>query len=355
MRTRINNITFTPDTRSINTGITDLTIDDIRLFINESQMKVICSSMQKDNIVSINSGVVTYKDTFPVLAVGDHITFEIDKGDDVAKEANATANKQAVLSAIEQAKIALQGNDQTATLAALKTAIAAIDISDLAKEATLNSVGLDAAAAKTAAQAITGYALQGSDSTKSITTLDADLGDVAAALEYMEQGGMPQIAQIAKQGTNANASLSEVQIQATNAASDALLAKTAAQAIVGYALQGSDSTATNTALEILLQSIITTMYKGVPIVSQSGDATISPNTWNVWSDQTLSSVTVTKGSDISGVLNVYNMRFLVGSNFQLIFSGFGSVLWVNGVAPTFVAGHIYEISIVESRGVWAEF
>lgn len=138
----------------------------------------------------------------------DSITIDTS---DLAKEVNATANKQAVLSAIEQAKIALQGNDQTATLAALKTAIAAIDMSDLAKEATLNSVGLDAAAAKTAAQGISGYALQGSDSTKSITTLDADLGDVAAALEYMEQGGMPQIAQIAKQGTNTNANISDIQ------------------------------------------------------------------------------------------------------------------------------------------------
>ena len=89
MRTRINNITFTPGTRSITTGITDLTIDDVRLFINESQMKVICSSMQKSNIDSIVSGVVTYKDTFPVLVSGDHITFEIDLGDNGAKEATS--------------------------------------------------------------------------------------------------------------------------------------------------------------------------------------------------------------------------------------------------------------------------
>ena len=121
MRTRINNITFTPDTRSINTGITDLTIDDIRLFINESQMKVICSSMQKDNIVSINSGVVTYKDTFPVLAVGDHITFEIDRGDDVAKEANATANKNEILTKIENTQpdlstVAKQGSNSNTSL-----------------------------------------------------------------------------------------------------------------------------------------------------------------------------------------------------------------------------------------------
>lgn len=86
MRTRINNITFTPGTRSINTGITDLTVDDVRLFINESQMKVICSSMQKNNIDSIVSGVVTYKNTIPVLASGDHITFEVDLGDNGAKQ-----------------------------------------------------------------------------------------------------------------------------------------------------------------------------------------------------------------------------------------------------------------------------
>lgn len=100
----------------------------------------------------------------------DSITIDTS---DLAKEVNATTNKQAVLSAIEQAKIALQGNDQTATLAALKTAIAAIDVSDLAKEATL--------------------------------------GDVKSVLEYIEQGGMPEIAAIAKQGTNQDATLSKVQ------------------------------------------------------------------------------------------------------------------------------------------------
>lgn len=121
MRTRINNITFTPGTRSINTGITDLTVDDIRLFVNESQMKVICSSMQKSNIDSIVSGVVTYKNIFPVLAAGDHITFEIDRGDNVAKEVNATANKNEILTKIENTKpdlstVAKQGSNPNTSL-----------------------------------------------------------------------------------------------------------------------------------------------------------------------------------------------------------------------------------------------
>lgn len=81
---------------------------------------------------------------------------------------------------------------------------------------------------------------------------EATLGDVQDVLEYIEQGGMPKISAIAKQGTNPNATLSEVQAQATNAASDAAAAKTAAQGITGYALQGSDTTATNTALAALI-------------------------------------------------------------------------------------------------------
>lgn len=40
---------------------------------------------------------------------------------------------------------------------------------------------------------------------------EATLGDVESVLGYIEQGGMPQIAQIAKQGTNANANISEIQ------------------------------------------------------------------------------------------------------------------------------------------------
>ncbi|MBQ2064676.1 MAG: hypothetical protein II708_01500 [Paludibacteraceae bacterium] len=79
MRTRID-VTFDAGTRSIDTGITDLTIEDIRLIVNETQKKVLCSSMQKDLITSVTNGVVTYVSTLPALAQGDKITFEIDQG-----------------------------------------------------------------------------------------------------------------------------------------------------------------------------------------------------------------------------------------------------------------------------------
>lgn len=83
MRTRID-VTFTAGTRSIDTGITDLTIEDIRLIVNETQKKVLCSSMQKDLITSVTNGVVTYASTNPALAQDDKITFEIDRGNVIA-------------------------------------------------------------------------------------------------------------------------------------------------------------------------------------------------------------------------------------------------------------------------------
>lgn len=169
MRTRINNITFTPGTRSITTGITDLTIDDIRLFINESQMKVICSSMQKGNIDSISSGVVTYKDTFPVLVLGDHITFEIDKGDDVAKKSDIPTVQQ-IQNGLATETSVKDGNDTS--IALLKG---------------LNGIAGDITAGKAAIKA----AVETKGVVSTATTLTGLASEVAQIIQqpYAIQGG----------------------------------------------------------------------------------------------------------------------------------------------------------------------
>lgn len=59
---------------------TDMTVENIRLIVNETQKVVICSSMQKDNIVSVSGSVITYADTLPVIADGDKFTIECDFG-----------------------------------------------------------------------------------------------------------------------------------------------------------------------------------------------------------------------------------------------------------------------------------
>ena len=77
MRTRIDKYTIVGE-RQIKLE-TPITIEDIRLIINETKKIVIVSSMQKDNI-TIEDNVITYTDALPISEVGDYFTIEIDKG-----------------------------------------------------------------------------------------------------------------------------------------------------------------------------------------------------------------------------------------------------------------------------------
>jgi hypothetical protein len=98
MRTLIKGYTFTAGTRSIDcSNCNSFDIENIRLIVNETQKVIICSSMQKDLIVSIIEGVITYAETLPLLSDGDKLTIEIDKGENYP-------NSIAVLSEIVEAK-----------------------------------------------------------------------------------------------------------------------------------------------------------------------------------------------------------------------------------------------------------
>lgn len=75
-----------------------ITIDDIRLIVDETQMKVICSSMQKSNVdvtTDTNAAVVVVPTSVCTLAADDHITFEIDTAD------NARADHEAIKAAVD--------------------------------------------------------------------------------------------------------------------------------------------------------------------------------------------------------------------------------------------------------------
>ena len=157
-----------------------------------------------------------------------------------------SSDRMAILEAIEAAKVALQGNDTTATLTYLKQAIAeiSIDTTDLAKEQTLTegvaairedishididttTLAKDATVAKEAtlgaspepavSPTIFGWLKSIRDFLVGIVTTnpyakEATLGDVQEVLEYIEEGGLPSITAIAKQGGNANANISDIQ------------------------------------------------------------------------------------------------------------------------------------------------
>lgn len=238
-------------------------------------------------------------------------------------------------------------------------------------------------------------AKQGSNPNLSLTTLDSDLGDVAAVLDYIENSGLPTIDSIAKQGSNTEATLTQTQAYAQNAYSEAAAAKTAAQGITGYATEsnatsnknaiiaamptiptdyakaGSGTNVTNTDLKSILNNIATTMYKGTPIQSLSGHGasaadpyTLEPNTWNQVSTAVAanSSLYFAKGADIANITNVYMVRFTLGtgwgSNSETVAFKNGandwSLSWNGGSVPEWSAGNTYEISIVDNIACWIE-
>ena len=80
MRNLTKDYTYTTGTRSITVAGEAFTVENIRLIVNETQKKVLCSSMQKDFILSVVDNVITYSGTLPALTAGDVLTIEIDYG-----------------------------------------------------------------------------------------------------------------------------------------------------------------------------------------------------------------------------------------------------------------------------------
>ena len=117
-------------------------------------------------------------------------------------------------------------------------------------------------------------------------------------------------------------------------------------------LSGMAQEATSASILSAINSIFTSMYKGVPIVSQAGDSTIAPNVWNVWGEVT--ALTITKGAEVSGVVNSYLIRFTASEGCAIAFDGF-ALNWYGGSVPTWNAGNTYEINIVDNLALWAEF
>ena len=120
MRTLIKGYTFTAGTRSIDCSNSNtFDIENIRLIINETQKVVICSSMQKDLIVSIIDGVITYAETLPVLTGGDKLTIELDLGVSGAEalEAEVFEGKTNIANSISDKGIPATSADTLSVLA----------------------------------------------------------------------------------------------------------------------------------------------------------------------------------------------------------------------------------------------
>lgn len=86
MRNLLSTYTFVDGSRTIHIPLHEFKgVENIRLIVNETQKKVICSSMQKDNITACVKDAngewdITYDTTIPALVEGDKLTIEIDLG-----------------------------------------------------------------------------------------------------------------------------------------------------------------------------------------------------------------------------------------------------------------------------------
>lgn len=58
--------------------------------------------------------------------------------------------------------------------------------------------------------------------------------------------------------------------------------------------------------------------------------------------------------EVSGYTKEYTIKFVAGQNMTTLTLPQG-VLWANSVAPTIVAGHTYEINIINNCAVFGEF
>ena len=124
MRYRIKEYTIGGDTDFFVSG--KIGVEDIRLIINETQKKVICSSMNKSNVAceyveDMDATFISFSSSICILQPSDKLTIEVDKGDTLTQ----------VASKVEEESEAIKSKID---------AIPATDLTAVAKEETLNTL-----------------------------------------------------------------------------------------------------------------------------------------------------------------------------------------------------------------------
>lgn len=161
-----------------------------------------------------------------------------------------------------------------------------------------------------------------------IDTIDDQIGDVESVLEYIEQGGMPEISAIAKQGTNANANISEIQSKIGAPASGQPTDLFAAIAAGGGG--GSSSTP-----QITVDDSVTSIE-------------LHPNTLYIFTNRT-ANLTITLAAGQQDVVNEYHMFIEIGATIPTI-TWPNNLNWVMSWDPG--VNSVAEISILNNSVIW---
>ena len=305
MRRRIADYSISGQTITLPMSVT---IEDVRLIVNETQHKTLCSSMQKDqalvdaenmvvipNAVSVIDNTIVVSEDACTLQPTDQLTIEIDKGDDLSEVENK----------IEEESKAVQEKIDAIV-------IPEVDLSDTAKESTL-------------------------------------IAESQAIKDKIDNIQLPEIdtTELAKEAT-----LNEVSNKLDNFNVEVDLSS--------VAKQGENQEATNSAILDVLGSIATTMYKGVKVVhlypSAGGTVTftIQPNQYTIIHEIGVN-IVLNKGEDLDGIVNHYMVRIenSGGAINTVTFGGF-SLKWLGGTAPDLGAKGIFEISIINDLALYTK-
>jgi hypothetical protein len=324
---------------------------------------------------SYQSDAQNYIPGSPIVAEAAYIVSDIISDEELERlkeeYRQKIADAEAAQEAAEQAKedfdekaealdnlynVAQQGSDPTATNTAIKDAIDNIDIDT------------------------TTIAKQGSDPTVNITDMDGKLGDVESALEYMEGGGLPPITAIAKQGSNASATLTATQSAVVDGNDTAVGVAKEIRSEVGTGSDTAAETGTLFAILKLVKDKVKSIYNliGSPAQGQpstlfaaiaagggGGSATpvvvvpnstasqeLAPNTLYIFENRT-SDLVLTLGSGTQGQANEYRFFLLIDNATPTITFPNG-ITWVLG-APTISASGHYEVDILESVAQYVEY
>lgn len=316
----------------------------------------------------------------------------LDNLDNVALQGtDATATNTALKSLLQviQGLIGTATDEQTAAtlfgkIAAVLYAVGNIDFSAIAKESTLNTVKALIGEATDAATAATLFgklaavlsavgnidfstlAKQGTNSAATLSITQAAVVDgndtaVGVAKEVRSEVGTGSDT-AAETGTlfavvkwvkdKVKAIYNTITDNASGLsviASDAAAAKTAAQAITGYATE-SNATANKNAI---LQAIADNA--GVPMLTipnTTASQELAPNTCYIF-DNRSSALTLTLGTPIVGIVNEYHFFIVTDTTAPTITFPTG-ISWNGGSAPTISASKTYEVSILNNVAAYFE-
>jgi hypothetical protein len=106
MRHRIKDYTITGDTDITIKG--NVSVEDVRLIVDETQGEVICSSMKKSNVTCVyvedlDQTHISFDKSICEMQPNDLLTIEIDKGEETAKEQTITDGVNTLAGMIDQA------------------------------------------------------------------------------------------------------------------------------------------------------------------------------------------------------------------------------------------------------------